>query len=53
MEWPVFLGGVCVCVKLLSGHPVQARCQTASRALRPSVRGPTLAGEMCGRFLLN
>lgn len=31
---------------LLSGHPGQARCQTASWVLRPSVCGPTLAGEM-------
>lgn len=39
---------------LVSGHPGwMARCQTASRVLRPSVWGPTLAGEMCGRFLLN
>lgn len=37
----------------LSGLPVQARCQTASWVLRPSVWGPTLAGETCGRFLLN
>lgn len=43
---------VCFFNRLLTGHPGQARCQPASWVLRPSVWGPNLAGEMCGRFCL-
>lgn len=50
LDWLIFM---CFFNWLLSGLPVRARCQPASWVLRPSVWGPTLAGEMCGPFLLN
>lgn len=40
----------CFLLYLAAEYPGQARCQTASGHL---FGGPTLAGDMCGRFLLN